>query len=529
MDFARLAADPKTLVLGYNGRIDQFTRSPLRPRGRASAMRWIFSSLLRCDERVDLTGDLAERWERSADGRTYTFRLRKDAVWHDGKPVTADDVLFTATMLQRPTAYFRNTLHLSTGEPAVFRKIDAHTVEVSTPRPLSVLPSYLTGTWASMFLIMPRHVVERVGEAAFEDNPIGSGPFKFGEITDDGHAVLPAHERYFGGAPKADRTVLRLFEKGQDRIEAFKRGELDLVVAPGRRFTQEDARRHHGHLEAVPSNQIVQFAMNGRHPILRSVKVRQAVACAVDRLKLVREFEGPSGIAAFSPVGPTSWAFEPDVERHAYDPSRARRLLAEEGWTAGPDGILGRGGERLSFSVLFVPDTWNIDYAGYAEGIRKYLAEVGIELLVRPTEYWTGMKTAWRNHDFGAFMYYDTFYNEPDLYWSWHSSLPRRPEGPDAPGGLPQYGYGVPGYVNRRVDEIVVAAREEPDRKKRRALLSEAQKIMADEVASLWLFNYPYRTVVHDRLQGLSRPSLAEGTSDLIVTLYPERLFKTPG
>jgi peptide/nickel transport system substrate-binding protein len=526
MDFARLAADPKTLVLGYNGKIDQFTRSPLRPRGRASAMRWIFNSLLRCDEKVNLTGDLAERWERSADGRTYTFRLRKDAVWHDGKPVTADDVLFTAAMLQRPTSYFRNTLQLSTGEPATFKKLDSHTVEVSTPRPFAALPSYLTGTWASLFLIMPRHIVERVGEAAYEENPIGSGPFRFGEVTDDGHAVLLAHEHYFAGAPKADRTVLRLFEKGEDRIEAFKRGELDLVVAPGRRFSKDDARKHHGHLEAVPSNQIVQFALNGRHPILRSVKVRQAIASAVDRPKLVREFEGPSGIPAFSPVGPTSWAFEPDVEHHTYDPARSRRLLAEEGWTAGTDGVLRRGDERLSFSVLFVPDTWNIDYAGYAEGIRKYLAAVGIELTIQPTEYWTGMKTAWRDHDFGAFMYYDTFYNEPDLYWSWHSSMPRRPKGPDAPGGLAQYGYGVTGYINPRVDQIIVAAREEVDRKNRLALLSEAQKIMADEVASLWLFNYPYRTIVHDRLKGISSPSLAEGTSDLIVTLHPERLFK---
>ncbi len=85
-----------------------------------------------------------------------------------------------------------------------------------------------------------------------------------------------------------------------------------------------------------------------------------------------------------------------------------------------------------------MPDTWNVDYAAYAEGIRKYLKDVGIELTVRPVEYWSGIKPAWRNHDFAAFMYYDTFYNEPDLYWSWHSSLPRRPEGPDErqPGHL---------------------------------------------------------------------------------------------
>ena len=302
---------------------------------------------------------------------------------------------------------------------------------MTTERPYAALPSYLTGTWASLFLIMPRHVVERVGEAQFERNPVGSGPFRFGEITGDGHAVLEAHRDYFAGAPKVDRVALRLFESGEARIEAFRRGELDIVIAPGRRFTEAEARQYHGRLLALPSNQIVHFGLNARHPILSSVKIRQAIACAVDRPALVRDLEGPSGIAAFSPVGPPNWAHEPDVERHEYDPARSRRLLADEGWTPGTDGILRKGAERLSFSVIFVPDAWNVDYAGYAEGIRKYLADVGIELKIQPVDYWNGMKRAWRDHDFGAFMYHDTFYNEPDLYWSWHSSMPKRPEGPD--------------------------------------------------------------------------------------------------
>ena len=158
-NWAELAADPRTLVLGYNGRVEQFTRSPLHPRARASAMRWIFSSLLKFDEQIGLRGDLAERWERSADGRTLTFWLHKNARWHDGQPVTAEDVVFSAELLKQPTRYFRNTLHLHTGEPAVFEALDAHTVRVTTPRPYAALPAYLTATWASLFLIVPKHLL----------------------------------------------------------------------------------------------------------------------------------------------------------------------------------------------------------------------------------------------------------------------------------------------------------------------------------------------------------------------------------
>ena len=528
MDFTQLAADPATLVLGYNGRVEQFTRSPLHPRARASAMRWMFSSLLKFDEDINLVGDLAQSWERSADGRTLTFHLRPEAVWHDGRPVTSDDVLFSAALLQRPTAYFRNTLHLSTGEPVQFAAPDAHTVTATTPRPYAALPAYLTGTWASLFLIVPRHVVEREGEAGFEASPVGSGPFSFGEITTDGHAILNANPRYFGGAPKVERAVLRMFPVNDERIEAFKRGELDVVVAPGRRFGKDDAARYDGRLESIPSNQIVQFALNNQHPILKSVKVRQAIARAVDRAEMVRQVEGPEALPAYGPVGPTSWAYEPDVEKHAYDPELARRLLAEEGWAPAADGVMTRGAERLAFSVVYVPDAWNVDYPGFAEHMRQSLAAVGIELTVKAVEYWSGMKSAWRNHDFGAFMYHDTFYNEPDLYWSWHSSMPKRPEGPasDAPAGLPQYGYGVTGYDNAQVDELVVAARETVDPAERKALLSRVQKILAEEVASFWLFNFPYRSMVHNRLQGLSRPSLADGSADLTMTPFPERLSK---
>ena len=527
---AAAATDPSTLVFGYNGSIEAFTRNPLRPRSRASAMRWMFSSLLRFDEQLELRGDLTESWERSPDGRSYTFRLRRDVRWHDGRPLTAADVVFTAELLQQPGRYFRNTLHLADGEPVVFRQVDDYTVRVDLPRPYVALPAYLTATWASLFLIVPRHLLADSDEVAFDAHPIGSGPFRFGEVTDDGDALLLANPDYFGGRPSAERLLLRCFTRNEDRRDAFFRGELDLVVAPGRRFTADDARRHDGRLIEIPSNQIVQFAMNCRHPLFRSARVRQAIACAVDKERLVRDVAGRDGEPAWSPVGRPSWAYEPNVPRHPYDPARARRLLAEEGWQPGPDGVLRRGDDRFRFSVIFTPDDWNVDYAGYAAGLRAYLREVGIELVVRPVEYWTGIKPAWRNQDFEAFLYYDTFYNEPDLYWSWHSSMPRRPDGPatDAPAGLAQYGYGVTGYANADVDRLVVAAREELDRPRRKALLGEAQRIMADEVASLWLANYHYRNVVHDRLQGLSEPSLAEGTADLIVTLHPERLFKRP-
>src|SRR5215207_8437075 len=386
MTSGSVADDPRTLVLGYNGAITSFTRSPLKPRSRASAMRWMYNGLLRFDEQLQLQGDLAEAWEVSPDGRTYTFVLRADAEWHDGRPVVADDVVCSAQLLQQPHRYFRNTLHLHTCEPAVFSKKDDRTVLVEVPRPFSALPAYLTTTWASLFCVIPNHRIE--DEDAFDREPIGSGPFRWGGFTDDGGALLVANETYFRGRPNVDRVLFRNFSKNEDRLAAFERGELDLVIAPGRRVTDADARAMHGRLLSTPSNQIVQFGMNCRHPLFASVDIRRAIAHAVDREALVRNVEGPDVLPAYSPVGPLSWAFDPDIPRPAHDPERARELLARVGWRPGRDGVLERDGEAFRFEVIFPPDTWSYDFEALAQGIRSDLAAIGIDVQPHAVEYW---------------------------------------------------------------------------------------------------------------------------------------------
>lgn len=524
----RARTDPRTLVIGYNGTLPSFTMSPLRIRPRGGVPRWIYSSLLRYREDLVLEGDLAERYEVSDDGRTYTFHLRRNVHWHDGEPFDADDVIRTFELLQQPHRYFRNTLHVG-GEPARAVKVDAHTVRVVLPRRCTPFPSYLTPVWGSLFLVLPEHRLRDGDEDAFERAPVGTGPFRFGGVDERGDLRLLANEAYHFGAPRVDSVLVRFFERNADRVAAYADGELDVMLFPGRAFSDDDARRGGGRIYGTPTNTIVQFAMNCRHELFRSAGVRRAIAAAVDRERLLRAIEGPGALGAWSPVGPLSDAFEPDAERHPYDPARARRLLADEGWRPGPDGLLRRNGEIFRFSVIFPPDTWNYALEEWARGIASDLRAVGIELEVRPVEYWSGMKPAWRDQSFEAFIYYDTFYVEPDLYWSWHSSMPRRPGGPDAPASLPQYGYGVPGYANEEVDRLIEAYRLERERPRQVEIARRAQRIMADEVASLWLYNHPWRNVVRDEVTGITAPTLADGTSDLVVLLRPERLAKRAG
>lgn len=511
-----------TLAIGYNGTLRDFTMSPLKVRTRGGVPRWMYSSLLRFNESLELEGDLAESWDVSADGLSYEFRLRPEATWHDGRPVTADDVVFTATLLQQPHRYFRNSL-LVDGLPAHFSAADDRTVRVELPRRLSTFATHLTPVWGHLFLVVPRHHVEARGEAGFETAPIGSGPFAFAGVGED-RLVLRANPAYFGGAPQVDEVEVRFFASNEERLEAFEAGEVDVLIFPGRGYDEERAARAGARLYRTTTNTIVQLAMNCRSATFADPRVRQAVAAAVDRGRLLREIEGPDGVAAVSPVGPSSWAYEPAVNRHEHDPARAAALLDAAGWPRGADGVRARDGRRLEFDILFPPDRWNYALGDWADGIAADLASVGVRARPRAVSYWDELKPAWRKQDFDAFIYYDTFYVEPDLFWSWHSSMPRRPDGPDAPAGLPHFGYGVPGYANAAVDRLLEAYRSTPDRSGQGIYVREAQRIMADEVASLWLYNHQWKNVVKDHVGGLSAPTLADGTSDLIVLLHPERL-----
>lgn len=518
--------DPRTIVIGYNGFVSTFTTSPLNVRPRAGITRWIYSSLLRFDEKLALQGDLVQDYSVSEDGLSYMFRLRPQVYWHDGHPFSADDVIFTASLLQQHHRTFRNTL-LIDGKPIEFTKVDDLTVQISLPKPHSFLPAYLTPVWGSLFLVVPKHILENGAEEDLERHPIGTGPFKFGQISDGGDLLLTANENYFKGRPKVDHILVRFFAQEEERVEAFRRGEIDILISPSRKFTDEEAQRCGGRLYTTTSNTIVQFAMNCRHPLFRSARVRQAIAHAVDKEQMVRDIEGEDAVISHSPVGPICWAFEPDVRKYQHDPEQARALLAEEGWLPDEDGILRKNSHAFRFSVIYPPSKSSLDLEGYAIRLKQYLRNIGILLDLQPADYWSGMKSAWRMQSFESFLFYDTFYIEPDLYWSWHSSMPNRPKGPADADGLPQYGYGVTGYVNPAVDNLIEAAREEMDQDRRRRLLSEAQKTMTEEVASLWLHNYPLKNVVNNRIKGLSEPSIADGTADLISLLYPERLSKT--
>lgn len=517
-------SNSRPLTIGYNGTVESFTMSPLRVKTRGGVTRWVYSSLFRFDESANLEGDLVDSWSVSLDELVYDITLKKGVLWHDGTPLTSHDVVFTANKLLEPDRAFRNTL-LVGGQPVRFEAIDDHRLLITLSRPQTNFLAYLTPVWGSLFLIIPRHVIEAEGEDAFERNPIGTGPFKFGGV-ENGNLVLTANRNYFDGKPRSDQILVRFYPDNAERLKALEDGDLDILILPGRDYTAADAARAQSTLHTTATNTIVQFAMNCRHPFF-GTKTRQAIAAAVDRVSMVAEIEGEGVLPAYSPVGVPSWAYTDELETHPFNPVRARQLLLEDGWSPGPDGVLARDGVRFEFSILYPPEQWNYRLGDHAQAISSYLKDVGIVATPVASDYWGTLKTAWRSHQFEAFIYYDTFYIEPDLYWSWHSSMPKRPDTPEAPSALPQYGYGVTGYANPEVDRLIEEYRTASDRTRQRQLLVAAQKIMADEVASLWLYNHNWKNVVRRGVVGLSPAGISDGTSDLVVLLRPERLARS--
>ncbi len=343
----------------------------------------IFDGLVAIDAGLGVVPALASSWRVDRDGLGYQFELRSDARFHDGEPVTADDVVFTFRRVLDPRAEGRSLVFpylaviegaeaYARGEsddlPGV-RALDDHTVRLRLTHPH---PAFLEILAMDGLKVVPRTVLERAGAAAFEAHPVGTGPFRLAERNEDG-LRLAANPDYFGGAPHLDEVDLRFLrhDESDGGAERYYRGEIDVLEPP----TEELPR-----LSADPETKVVRYqelslaflGLSTRIPPLDRPGVRQAIAHAVDRHALVadapvvrREATGilPPGMAAYSP--------EPKGLEH--DPARARELLETAGF----------GPSRPMPPVPLYTSSRSPSAVRTLERIVADLEEVGIEVDVR--------------------------------------------------------------------------------------------------------------------------------------------------
>jgi peptide/nickel transport system substrate-binding protein len=438
----------------------------------------IFSQLIRVEKDGTLTGDLAESWDAAPDGMSYTFRIRRNIQWHDGKPLKAEGIRWALTeinMKYNPIA--------STGFAAVDRieAPDEHTLVVRMNQPFpAFLPWSLVNQW-----IYPKHIYEgtdpRQNERNFK-NPVGSGPFVFKEWVRGSHILMERNPNYYKkDQPYLDRVVAKFIPNANARVLALESGEIDYVSIFGLPASAVASLEKMKDIVVVTHRTRVNYGgimahINVREKPLSVKEVRQALSYAIDRKLLVERAVAGLAEPASGPISSLHepW-FNPAVAaRYPFDPKKAETLLDQAGFKRGADG------KRFSIRLTYARADQGGALHAAAELMREQLRDIGVDLVLEPKDYSVWMQSA-------------------HLKWDFDLSMGSYQTGPDPAVAVARLyitknieklmGRNLMGYSNPKVDELFEAGEREIDLKKRVQIYHDVQTLLVEDVPALWLWD----------------------------------------
>ena len=356
-----------------------------------SAAGLLYNGLLSLDDSLRPRPELAERWAVLDDGARYRFHLRRGVRWHDGRPFTAADVKFTFDSL---LLRFHSRIRASLG-PSLqgIETPDDSTVVFRFRQPYAPLLQQLDVGEAP---ILPKHIFEGTDPLRNPANraPVGTGPFRFVSYETNGEIRYAANEEYFRGRPPLGGVVLRVIPEPATQVMALEAGEVDwlfAVPAPERERMRGDPRIRllQGTVNSGGSNCITTLGFNLDRPIFGDVRVRRAIAHALDRQQFLERVLFGNGRVADAPISSKiAFAHASDLPMPAYDTARSIALLEEVGWRRGQDGV------RVAHGVRGIADgtRFAIGFKGqpaqmvYGELLRAQLRAVGIDLRLESLE-----------------------------------------------------------------------------------------------------------------------------------------------
>jgi peptide/nickel transport system substrate-binding protein len=437
----------------------------------------IFDALVKKDDHYELQPWLATSWEQP-DALTWVFHLRDGVRFHDGRPLEAADVAYTIESLIDGS--------LITAKGGSFGNVDRVeardrlTVVVHMKRPDAGL---LFNVSDGLFGVVPRGVGKDFGL-----HPVGSGPFRFVSAVQDKEVIVERNDDYWAGAPAIPAGARRIekvrFEVVPDTITSaleLKKGSADLasnVVTLDMVHTLESASNLK--VESGPSSAVVYVTFNVTDPLLKDKRVRQAVACAIDRQAIVDAiWRGQARLAnTLLPTGHWAAATDGELARYPHDVTRAQRLLEEAGFPAAKDGV------RMRLTMKTSTDETTRLMASV---LQQQLRAAGIALEIRSAEFGTFYADVTK----GAFQIYALRWigsnEDPDIFRYAYGS-----------GSFPPKGGNRGRYSNARVDALLAEAAGSSDRVVRKKDYLEVQQILAEELPGIPLW-YPNNEVVHTR------------------------------
>ena len=465
-----------TLIFGRGG--DSLTLDPAKVTDGESAKvcEMIYDTLIQYrDDTTELAPALAETWEGSADGLTWTFYLREGVQFHDDTPFNADAVVFS---LSRPNTVFRD---FHSEFISQINALDAFTVQIQLKTPYAPFLSTLAGS--SLSIVSPA-AVHHFGDSFGDDNAVGTGPFKFAEWDKGDSVVLEANENHWTGRPALDMFIFRSIPDNSDRLMALQAGDIHAMEFPNPGDIPVIKGDPQIELVTQSSLNVGYLAMNFDKPPFDNLKVRLAINHAIDKPKIIDRLYQGTAIPAKGPIPPTLWSYDEGIQDYEYNPELARQLLAEAGF---PDGF------ETTLWALPVPRPYIPDGIALAEALQSDLREVGVETTIVTFDWGTYLdKTQIGEHDM-AMLGWIVSEGDPDsfFYYLLSKTYAEKPA------------FNIAFYRSDEMQELLDRARTSTDRAERTELYRQAQAIFHRDAPWVPLAHAQRLLVVDRRVKNL--------------------------
>jgi peptide/nickel transport system substrate-binding protein len=458
--------------------------------------RLIFSGLIRFDEHGLPQADLAESWASTPEGTIYNFKIRDTALWHDGTPVTSDDVIFTIDMMKSAGSLYPQDIKDLWGRIQVDKMNDKN-LKFTLPEPFVPFLDYLT------FGIVPKHLLDSVApeqmeSAEFNLKPIGTGPYKFDRLlVENGKIVgivLTVFEHFYRSPAFIEQVVFRYYPSSAEALDAYQQGDVFAVSRIGTDVLETALEEPNLNLytSRLPQIGFVLFNLNNSETaFLQNSKVRHALMLGLNRQYLVNTFLHGQAILADGPILPNSWAHYDGIERYDYDPDAAINLLKSEGYVIPAEGgeVRAKEGVSLTFTMLHPDDELHTQIA---EKIQADWAQIGVRLNLQPQPYDQLVLDTLASRAFQSALVDLNLSRtpDPDPYPFWHQA--------EATGGQ-----NYTQWDSRAASEYLEQARVTADYTIRAKLYRNFQILFAKELPALPLYIPVYSYGVDTQVQGV--------------------------
>ncbi len=494
----------------------------------------VYSSLFKRGENAEPVNDLAAGYEISPDGKTYTIKVRPDAAWHNGGKLTVDDVVFTFEAIKN--IKYKSPLRAAfTG--VEISKVDDQTVKFDLAEPYAAFLDLLD------FGILPQELwqqIEPTSASLAELNlkPVGSGRYKFKSLVKDKSGnirtyILTRNENYYGAKAHVNTVSFKLFGNLEEAISALNNNLIDgisylseqdkgLVVA-------QDSLNFYN--LSLPKLTAI-FINSKSGPALMDKRVRQALAYAVDKNKIVDEVMAGNARVINGPILPGSFAYDNEIKKYDYNTATSSRILAEAGWkiieltaadiakanedlTNKDEAVKKQAEAKIkmgagkwlikdnNYLAITLTTVDNQEYGQAAELIAKFWQDINVKVEVNLVPANQIQVDVIKSRNFNALLYGEFTGADPDPYAFWHSSQ------------IGQSGLNIADYANKEVDKLLEDGRLSLDLNARRDKYKKFQKIIAEDEPAIFLYSPNYTYVQSKKIKGFNVKSIVSPSDRL--------------